>query len=112
MLVLNAHKAADKATPHGVSVRPLHETQHVQIVHITLEPGESLKRHITPVDACFYVLEGRGIVEIGEERRACVADDLIASPARIPHRWLNEGTATLRILVVKTPRQTEASRIL
>jgi quercetin dioxygenase-like cupin family protein len=112
MFAVNAHHAAERPTAHGVSVRPLCDGPHVQVVHITLQPGEFLKRHATPVDACFYVLEGQGVVEIGDERRTCVADDLIASPARIPHRWLNEGTTTLRILVIKTPRQSEPSRML
>ncbi|MBN1424092.1 cupin domain-containing protein [Candidatus Fermentibacteria bacterium] len=112
MLIVNARTAPEKATPHGVSVRPLFESPHVQTVLITLQPGESLRRHITPVDACFYVLEGRGIVEIGDETQECAADDLIHSPARIPHRWRNEGPDTVRILVIKTPRQSEVSRIL
>lgn len=112
MLVVNARTAPEKPTPHRVSVRPLFDNAHVQAVHITLQPGESLKRHITPVDACFYVVEGQGIIEIGDEKRECAADDFIHSPAGIPHRWRNEGVDILRILVVKTPRQSEASRIL
>jgi len=27
---------------------------------IILRPGQSLKRHVTPVDQAFYVLEGSG----------------------------------------------------
>ena len=29
----------------------------------------SIKRHITPVDVFFYVLEGTGVVEIGKEKQ-------------------------------------------
>lgn len=112
MLIVNARTAQEKPTPHGVSVRPLFDSPHVQAAVISLQPGQSLKRHITPVDACFYVLEGRGTVEIGEETRECGPDDLIHSPAHIPHLWRNEGTDTVRVLVIKTPRQSEASRIL
>jgi len=43
----------------------LYDTEHAQAVHIELKPGETLKKHITPVDVFFYVLEGRGVVEIG-----------------------------------------------
>jgi mannose-6-phosphate isomerase-like protein (cupin superfamily) len=81
-------------------------------VHITLQPGESLKKHITPVDVVFYLLEGRGIVEIGEERKEVGADTLIESPARIPHRWINESKGPVRILVIKTPRPKEATKML
>jgi len=93
----------DKNT-HGVSARGLHSTEHVQVSLITLQPGEALKLHRTPVDAFFYVLEGEGLVEIGDERELVGADTLIDSPARIPHRLLNEGNGVFRVLVVKTPR--------
>jgi len=79
---------------------------------VTLQPGEALKLHITPVDVFFYVLEGRGIVEIGDEREEISTDTLTVSPARIPHRLLNESDTIFRFLVVKTPRPTQTTHIL
>jgi len=99
-------------TPHGVDVRKLYDTEHAQVIHITLKPGERLRRHVTPVDAIFYVLEGRGIVEIGDERREVGPDTLIDSPADIPHCWYNESDETLRFLVIKVPRPTKPSKFL
>jgi len=81
-------------------------------MHITLEPGESLKKHITPVDVFFYVLEGTGIVEIGDEKQEVEKDTLIDSPANIPHCWYNEGQETLRILVTKVPKPVEQTKLL
>ena len=81
-------------------------------MHITLEPGESLKKHITPVDVFFYVLEGTGVVEIGEERKEVGPDTLIDSPAKIPHCWYNESDKVFRVLVVKVPRPTESTKLL
>ena len=112
MKVVDANKAAQATNPHNVDARNLHANDHVQVVMVTLQPGEALKRHITPVDVCFYVLEGTGIVEIGEERQEVSVDMLVDSPARVPHRLLNEGTVPFRFLVVKTPKPTESTRIL
>lgn len=98
--------------PHNVDARKIYDTEHGQAVHITLNPGESLKRHITPVDVFFYVLEGKGIVEIGDEKKEVGPDTLIESPAKIVHCWYNESNEILRILVVKVPRPTESTRIL
>jgi mannose-6-phosphate isomerase-like protein (cupin superfamily) len=95
-----------------VDARSLSDTENAQVVHITLQPGEALKKHITPVDVVFYVLQGRGVVEIGEERSQVDEDTLIESPARIAHRWINESDKPLRILVIKTPRPKEATRML
>ena len=112
MEFVNALEAPEAPNPHGVSARRVHETEHVQVVMITLDPGETLKRHVTPVDVFFYGLEGMGIVEIGDEREVLVPDRLVPSPARIPHRLLNEGDETFRFLVVKTPRPTTSTKVL
>ncbi len=112
MKTIKVMNASSKPNPHGVDARSLSDTENAQVVHITLQPGESLKKHVTPVDVIFYVLEGEGVVEIGEEKEVAVADTLIESPAKIPHRWINESNAVTRILVVKTPGQKEATRLL
>ena len=109
---VNALNAPVTDNPHNVSASRLFDSKDAQVVHITLRPGESLKRHITPVDAIFYVLEGSGVVEIGEEKEEFGPDTLIESPAGIPHCWYNESEAQLRILVIKAPRPVSATRLL
>ena len=92
--------------PHGVEAKKIHENENVQVVHMLLKPGESLKKHTTAVDVFFYVLEGEGIVEIGDEKQTVRQDMLIDSPKNIPHCLYNEGSSNFRILVVKTPKPT------
>lgn len=112
MKTIQVALAQNIKNPHGVAVNKLYDTEHAQVMHITLKPGEALKKHITPVDVFFYVLEGSGIVEIGDEKQEVGSDTLIESPARILHCWHNEGTDILRVLVVKAPRPQEQTRIL
>jgi quercetin dioxygenase-like cupin family protein len=95
-----------------VDARKIYETPHAVAVIITLQPGESLKKHMTPVDVFFYVLEGTGVVEIGNERQTVGKDVLVESPARIPHRWINDSGAVFRVLVVKVPKPTEETKLL
>jgi mannose-6-phosphate isomerase-like protein (cupin superfamily) len=112
MKIIEAKQAEATPNPHGVRTSRIYDSEHAQAVHILLKPGESLKKHITPVDVFFYVLEGEGVIEIGEERETVGPDTLIESPAKIPHRWLNESDADFRVLVVKVPRPTEKTRVL
>lgn len=104
--------AEPRENPHGVDARALHESEHALVSHITLQPGEALKRHITPVDVVFYVLEGTGIVEVGEEKMEVGSDTLVDSPAKIPHCWYNESSDVLRFLVIKVPRPTGPTKVL
>ncbi|HEY3363427.1 MAG TPA: cupin domain-containing protein [Methanosarcina sp.] len=112
MKVTEMKSSPEKPNPHNVSVRMLYDTEYAQVVHIELKPGEALKKHITPTDVFFYVLEGKGIVEIGDEQQEVSRDMLIESPASLPHRLLNPENGIFRVLVVKAPRQTEATRML
>lgn len=98
--------------PHGIDVRRVYESEHVLSSVITLQPGEQLIRHITPVDVFFYVLEGTGIVEVGDEKETVTKDTVIDSPKDIPHCWYNKSGEILRVLVVKVPKPTEKTRLL
>ena len=92
---------------HGVDARNLYNTEDAMITVITLNPGQSLKRHITPVDVAFYVLEGTGVVEIGDEKKEVEKDTLIESPKDIAHCWYNESGNPLRFMVIKAPKPTK-----
>jgi len=92
---------------HKVDARNLYNTEDAMITVITLEPGQSLKRHITPVDVAFYVLEGTGVVEIGEEKREVSKGTLVESPRDIVHCWYNQSGEQLRFMVVKAPRPSK-----
>jgi len=110
--IVKSLQAAEGPNPHGVSARSLHHSEHVQVTMVTLQPGERLKLHVTPVDVFFYVLEGEGTVEIDGEQALISRDDLVVSPARLPHRLLNDGDGVFRFLVTKTPAQKEKTKIL
>ncbi len=91
---------------HNVDARNLYNTDYAMITVITLNPGQSLKRHITPVNVAFYVLSGKGIVEIGDEKQEVAANTLVESPKDIVHCWYNESSEPLRFMVVKAPKPT------
>ena len=98
--------------PHNVDVRRVYDSEHAMASIITFRPGEKLIRHITPVDVFFYVLEGTGVVEVGDEKETVTSDTVIESPKDIPHCWYNESNAVLRVLVVKIPKPTTSSQML
>lgn len=102
-----------KENPHKVDVRQLYSKETAQVMHITLKPGETLKPHKTPVDVCFYVLEGTPTVHIGEDSKQFDKDTLIESPADIVHYLSNnEGIEIARILVTKAPRPIKQTKLL
>ena len=112
MKITDVSKVVSGPNPHHVDARKIYDSPHAIAVVITLQPGEALKKHITPVDVFFFVLEGIGVVEIGDEKKTVGKDMLVESPAKIPHKWTNESKAVFRVLVIKVPKPTEETKLL
>ena len=112
MEITKVSGTASVKNPHGVDARPIYSHENAQVTVLTLKAGESLRRHVTPVDVFFYVLEGRGVVEIGDEKREVEKDSIVHSPAKMLHCWYNESDKPLRILVAKTPKPKESTILL
>ena len=106
MKTINYQDLDTMRNPHGVDAKKLLDIEHAQVIHMLLKAGQSLKTHTTPVDVFFYILEGEGYVEIGDEKILVVKDTLIESPKNIPHCLYNESDKDFRVLVVKTDRKS------
>jgi len=99
-------------TPHRVDVRKLYDHDNAQVMHITLNPGETLKPHRTPVDVFFYILEGWVDVRVGDETVTVSSDRLVESPKDIAHCLSNSSGTVARIMVVKAPKPVTSTRVL
>lgn len=103
-------KALDN--PHKVELHQLYNDESAQLMHITLQPGEKLLPHKTPVDVAFYVLEGTPTIHIGDKEETFEKDTLIESPERITHWLSNQSETVARVLVLKAPRPTTSTQLL
>ena len=112
MEITNCSKSGSMKNPHGIKASKLYDTDLAEIMHIQLNPGDSLVKHITPVDVVFYVLEGEATINIGDEIETVSADNLVKSPKRVPHNISNKSDTPLRVMVIKLPKPTEATIII
>jgi len=101
MKITNVDQNKSFQNAHMVDARKIYSATNAEVIHMALTPGQALKRHTTPVDVFFYILEGKGVVEIGEETQEVAKDTLIDSPKGIPHLLRNTGEGVFRFLVVK-----------
>jgi quercetin dioxygenase-like cupin family protein len=91
---------------HGVEARKFYQNKQLMMVHLSLQPGDTIAKHAAPLAIYFLVLEGKGIVQIGDESQEVEANTLIESPANAGHGWKNESDELLRILVVKIQNES------
>ena len=103
MEITKVSETAIMKNPHGVDARAIYSHENAKVMILTLQSGESLKRHITPVDVFFYVLEGKGIVEVGDEKMddEKLAENIIFAIDHIEHA-LPRGKANIKNILLKT----------
>ncbi len=112
MNISNVSETQVKQNVHQVDARMLYDKDSAQAVHMQLNPGQSLKPHITPVDVFFFVIEGTPDVLIGEDKKRGETNSLVESPKDTVHCIYNNTDSIVRILVVKAPRPTTATKVL
>ncbi len=113
-MIVSRHwkEVPSRDNPHKVDARDLYQDDNALIVHLLIKAGEELLPHKTPVDVAFYVLEGKGLVLIGDEKKEVTRGTMIESPKNITHCWYNTSNEDLRILVIKVPNPKTKTKIL
>jgi quercetin dioxygenase-like cupin family protein len=70
----------------------------------TYRPMAYVKRHAHKTqEQVYHVLEGEGLMEIGDERRVVRRHDVIFLPPGVAHAIQNSGLGDLTFIVVTTP---------
>jgi mannose-6-phosphate isomerase-like protein (cupin superfamily) len=84
--------------------RVLYTGQNMQLVLMSLKPGEEIGEEVhDDRDQFFRVEMGKGEVLIDGKRHAVEADDAIIVPAGARHNVVNKGTEPLRLYTLYAP---------
>ncbi len=87
--------------PFKLDGRVMFSSTDVEMIHLTLKPGEKLDLHVNPFDVVFFTLQGIGILDVEGERISMKQNDAIEVKKEILRAWENNSEEELRILVVK-----------
>lgn len=119
----------DKATPQKASVRNIAEepwqqfpahyggalskalvrpesvgSRQIDYRISTYQPMAYVERHAHKVqEQVYHVLEGEGLMEIGDEKMVVRKNDVIFLPPGVPHSIQNSGLGDLTFIVATTP---------
>jgi quercetin dioxygenase-like cupin family protein len=99
MQIIELLKAATIDVPF--EARKLVTLPGLELVHMVLEPGQSVPAHALPITVLFYVLSGTGTLAVDGRAEALGPDTLALVPAHSQRGWTNHGSESLRLLVVK-----------
>jgi mannose-6-phosphate isomerase-like protein (cupin superfamily) len=118
MDVRNLNEVSAFITKDGSEIRELlaHRNSCIQkqsLAEARLPPGRATVPHYHPVtEEIYYVLEGRGGMEIDGEARAVGPGDAIAIPPGATHQMTNTGIAPLRFLCCCAPAYEHEDTVL
>ena len=110
MEIIRIAEQPQQVTARGVKARAVLDFPYINIMNLTLAPGDEVPSHTTPVDVLFHIIEGEGSVTIGPETARVTAGDIVVSPAHIPHA-LEANTGTdFSVLVMKIPNPKKMAK--
>lgn len=74
----------------------------------TYQPMGYVERHVHKVqEQVYHILDGEGIMQMGDEKRVVRKHDVIFIPPGIWHSIVNSGLGDLTFIVVTTPIKDE-----
>lgn len=100
MLYTNESKTiffnSDAAVGYHLAATPLND-----LVKLEIQPSCRIENHKLPVAVTFYVIKGRGVLEVDQVEEVTKEGDVIFVPPFADRSWENKENDVLEILVVK-----------
>jgi quercetin dioxygenase-like cupin family protein len=84
-----------------VESRTISQTESVTITLFAFWKGEGLSSHSAPGDALVHVLDGTGLITIGDTKVNVAAGEVVVMPSDIPHAVDAEENFKMLITLVK-----------
>ncbi|MDI6889129.1 MAG: cupin domain-containing protein [Methanocellales archaeon] len=78
--------------------------KYCQVSLLRISPGERFPRHLHPSsEDVIYVLRGRAIFSLGEEKVEVSAGEILVIPENVPHSAVNRTEEDLEAIVIQAP---------
>lgn len=92
----------------GIEARKLVNRESASVMYLLLKPGQKIDPHSMPVDVMFYIVEGRGEIEIGGIRAEVRPRDIVICPAKTSMALYAALDESFNVLNIKTPHPNYA----
>ncbi|QAT39202.1 cupin domain-containing protein [Clostridium sp. JN-9] len=109
MKVIKVNELPFKKTGWGIKGKPIIDMPEIGIINLVMEPGEKVPSHKTPVNVLFQVIEGKGMITIGDETQIVEAGNIVVSPLQVPHALEANQDSVFSVYVIKTPNPQKSA---
>ena len=81
------------------------------IAHCTINPGNSSKSHTMKTSEMYYIIQGNGIMHVGEEQKQVKQNEVIFVPPMSKQFLKNNGDVDLVVLCIVDPAWRQEDEI-
>ncbi|HCX65774.1 MAG TPA: cupin domain-containing protein [Eubacteriaceae bacterium] len=103
MNIIKMKEVEGKINKRGVEAKQLISHDDTRVMNLNLKPGDEVPAHSVPVEVFFYVVDGKGTIQIGEEKAAVEATDIVLCPKNTKMALFADQDSNFSVLNVKTP---------
>ncbi len=103
MEIIKMHELEGKTNKRGVTAKQLLKNEDVQVMNLELNPGDEVPSHSVPVNVFFYIVSGKGTLQIGDEKAVVEENEIIPCPPETEMALYADQKETFKVLNVKTP---------
>jgi mannose-6-phosphate isomerase-like protein (cupin superfamily) len=114
MYVIRKNDAHPHVQEHGEIIHELigravgMPTDQHSVAYVIIPPGKSSIRHYHPVaEESYYILSGRALMELGEEKQSLEPGQIVLIPPGLLHEIHSEGPGDLEFLAISAPAWEE-----
>lgn len=103
MEIIKMDEIEGMTNKRGVTTKKILKNDDVQVMNLVLEPGDVVGEHDVPVNVFFYVVEGKGTLQIGDDKSVVEATDIIPCSRNTTMSLKADQGEKFVVLNVKTP---------
>mgnify|MGYP006302225345 FL=1 len=87
----------------GVKSKVILEHNNARLTNLQLNEGDVVPEHSVPVNVFFYIVKGKGTLQIGDEKKVVNENEIIPCPPETTMSLKADQGEEFYVLNVKTP---------
>ncbi len=103
MKVIKMEEVEGKENKRGILAKKLISHENADVTNLVLSPGDEVPEHSVPVDVFFYIVNGKGTLQIGEDEEIVEKNDIVPCPQNTKMALKADQGEKFSIINVKTP---------
>jgi mannose-6-phosphate isomerase-like protein (cupin superfamily) len=113
MQVIDKIKLKPFITKDRSEIREFYRSQNMSLAEAIVEVGQTTEYHFHKIsEEVYYMLEGKGLMEVDDDKEEVSEDQAVVIPPRSRHRISNTGSSPLIFLCLCSPPYSDEDTVL